>query len=63
MDLKQAVLAKLKASTSKKKTGGGRFSEAAKLAYKALEGDDYDGFEKAFDAAIRIRIAEKGADE
>ena len=63
MDAKEAVLARLREAPTQRKKGGGRFSEAARLAYEAAEQKDVEGFERALDAAIRIRLASKGESE
>jgi hypothetical protein len=66
MSLKDIVLAKLadaKKKGDKTSSSSGRFGDLADLAYKALESNDKDGFEKAFRSAIRVAMAEKEADE
>jgi hypothetical protein len=63
MDLKQSVLAKLKGEgppSRQEPKAGGRFRDAAELAWKAMKNDNFDEFTSAFDAAVRIKLAERG---
>jgi len=63
MNLMGDVLAKLKDSSASPKKGSGRFRQAAEAAMRAARAEDVDGFEKALDAAVRIKLAERGSDE
>jgi len=58
-----AVLAKLKDAPASPKKGSGRFRQAAEAAMRAAKNEDADGFEKALDAAVRIKLAERGSDQ
>lgn len=63
MDLAQRVLARLGKGKAGSQKAPSRFRMAAESALKAAKKDDLDGFEKALDAAVRIKLAERGSDE
>jgi hypothetical protein len=58
----QAVLSKLKEGAEGKPKAS-KFSKAAKQMFDAAKADDAEGFEKAFQAAIRIHAAESDTAE